>query len=259
MGAYTTAIVLAGGLGARLRPVVSDVPKPMAPVKGRPFLEYLLEYWMSQGVQKFVLSVGYKREVIRDHFGSRFKDAVIEYVIENRPLGTGGGLLLALKARGGSDPLLVLNGDTMFEVGLAALRAEHDRSCAGMTLALHETADDGRFSAVDMTDDGRITALHGRKAGAASHYVNGGVYVLVPGIFSNLPMPSDRTISLEDDLLPALIEQGTRVQGYPSKGRFIDIGLPADYLRLESWLAERPLNAPSKTPSESNTIGKMSE
>lgn len=82
---------------------------------------------------------------------------------------------------------------------------------------------------------------------------------MVPGIFSNLPMPSDRTISLEDDLIPALIEQGTRVQGYPSKGRFIDIGLPADYLRLESWLEERPLNAPSKTPSETNTIGKMSE
>ena len=90
----TSALVLAGGLGTRLRSVVSKLPKPMAPVRGRPFLEHLLDYWLHQGVNHFVLSVGYLHELIIDHMGSNYKGAMIEYVIEESPLGTGGGLLL---------------------------------------------------------------------------------------------------------------------------------------------------------------------
>src|SRR3989344_1539678 len=93
----TTAIVLAGGLGSRLKAVVPDVPKPMAPVNGRPFLEYLIDYWTGQGIDRFILSVGYKREIIGRHFASRHQGIAMDYAVEDRPRGTCGGLLLALK------------------------------------------------------------------------------------------------------------------------------------------------------------------
>ena len=93
----TTAVILAGGLGTRLRSVISDLPKPMAPINGRPFLEYLICYWIGQGINHFVLSVGYLHQAIIGYFGNQFKGACIDYVIEESPLGTGGGLLLASK------------------------------------------------------------------------------------------------------------------------------------------------------------------
>ena len=108
----TEAIVLAGGLGSRLKAAVPDVPKPMAPINGRPFLEYLVDYWAGQGVDRFVLSVGYKREVIEEHFAVRHKGMEMDYAVENQPRGTGGGLLLALKHLRRSGTFLILNGDT---------------------------------------------------------------------------------------------------------------------------------------------------
>lgn len=255
MDACTTAIVLAGGLGTRLRSLVREVPKPMAPVKGRPFLEHLLDYWIGQGVREFVLSVGYREDIIREHFRDRYRDAVIEYAIERRPLGTGGGLLLALRAKERPDPLLVLNGDTLFDVSLPALRAEHERSGAGVTLALHETSGGGRYSAVDVAADGRVAALCSRNSRTPARYVNGGVYVLGPRVFDGVETPPEATVSLEDELLPALIEQGIRVQGYPSEGSFIDIGLPDDYLRLESWIGQRSFGKAAGASRETGMIG----
>ena len=117
----TSAIILAGGLGTRLRGVVPDLPKPMAPISGRPFLEHQIDYWIKQGVSHFVLSVGYRHEVIVDHFGNRYKDAELDYVIEKTPLGTGGGLLLAVEKVGKDEPFLLLNGDTYFAVNLKTL------------------------------------------------------------------------------------------------------------------------------------------
>src|SRR5262245_49936719 len=119
------AIVLAGGLGTRLRATIGDIPKPLAPVRGRPFLEYLLAYWIGQGVTSFILSVGYRSEMITGHFGASFRGAAIDYAVEDRPLGTGGGLLLATTRLAADDPFLVLNGDTYFEVPLAALLKFH--------------------------------------------------------------------------------------------------------------------------------------
>ena len=110
-----SAVILAGGLGTRLRSVVSDVPKPMAPVGGRPFLEYQLEYWINQGISRFVLSVGYRHEAITEHFGSRYKGVELEYAVEEQPLGTGGGLLLAAEKLKQDTPFLLLNKDTYFK------------------------------------------------------------------------------------------------------------------------------------------------
>ncbi|MDQ3186754.1 MAG: NTP transferase domain-containing protein, partial [Pseudomonadota bacterium] len=95
-----SAVILAGGIGSRLRSIVPDLPKPMAPVSGRPFLEYQLDYWISQGISSFILSVGYRHEAIVDYFGNSYKGAELDYVIERIPLGTGGGLLLAVEKAG---------------------------------------------------------------------------------------------------------------------------------------------------------------
>src|SRR3989344_6164126 len=110
------AIILAGGLGSRLRATVPDLPKPMAPIHGRPFLEYLLDYWAGQGVSRFVLSVGYKRDIIEEHFATRYKGTEADYAVEDQPLGTGGGFLLRLNPLGRTGPFLILNEGTYLEV-----------------------------------------------------------------------------------------------------------------------------------------------
>ncbi|WP_157844846.1 sugar phosphate nucleotidyltransferase [Methylocucumis oryzae] len=129
MSKVNTAIILAGGLGTRLRSVVSELPKPMASVSGRPFLEHLMDYWFAQGVTRFILSVGYQSDIITTHFGAHYRHARIDYAIESEPLGTGGGLFYALQEV--DETVLVLNGDTFFSVALdelADFHKNHDSS-----------------------------------------------------------------------------------------------------------------------------------
>src|SRR5690349_1824955 len=140
-----SAVILAGGLGTRLRSAVPDLPKPMAPINGRPFLEYQLDYWIAQGIKRFVLSVGYRHEAITKHFGFRYKGVELEYAVEERPLGTGGGFLLAAEKVGRREPFLLLNGDTYFGVNLNILNAcalEHD---ADWCMSLFRTSAKGRY------------------------------------------------------------------------------------------------------------------
>lgn len=232
------AIVLAGGLGSRLRAEVPDVPKPMAPVNGRPFLEYLLDYWIGQGVSRFVLSVGYKREAIERRFAACYRNAEIDYAVEQRPLGTGGGLLLALGRRRQNDMFLVVNGDTFFEVDLTALRQHHEATRAEFTVALREIEANERYSGVQMGADGKIGAFsRARTPGRAR--INGGVYLAESTAFAGMELGSDRPVSLEDDLFPRMLAAGRRLYGFVSPGRFIDIGVPQDYRRAAVLLADR--------------------
>lgn len=211
------AIVLAGGLGTRLRPLVNDVPKPMAPVNGRPFLELLLEYWMGQGVRRFVLSVGYLSEAITRHFGSEWRGAKIDYSRENEPLGTGGGFLKALDAIQ-SDVFLVLNGDTYFAVPLEEFQEFHEGNRADWSMALLRSSDAKRYQGVSLAEDGRIASLSGNT-------VNGGVYLMRRG----LPWKARGRCSLESDLLPQALADGWRVCGRVFDRPFVDIGVPQDY------------------------------
>ena len=116
-------VILAGGLGTRLKDTVPDLPKPMAPIKGRPFLEYQMDFWMNQGINRFILSVGYLSDIIINHFSYKYRGAILEYSIESNPLGTGGALIQALKNL--SEPVLVINGDTFFQVQLKKLMKFH--------------------------------------------------------------------------------------------------------------------------------------
>jgi D-glycero-alpha-D-manno-heptose 1-phosphate guanylyltransferase len=233
----TSAIILAGGLGTRLRSAVPDLPKPMAPIAGRPFLAYQLDYWIRQGVDRFVLAVGYRHESIVAHFGGSYRGATIDYSIEREPLGTGGGLLLALdKVAQTRQPFLLLNGDTYFEVELASLQEFHRRKQAQWTFALFRCAQEGRYMGMEIDPDARITSLRSG-SGQPGRLANGGVYLVSPGAAWAGSWRAGDALSLEDDLLPAAFEAGGRLYGLECSGAFIDIGIPEDYRRAPGLLA----------------------
>lgn len=232
----TSAVILAGGLGTRLRSAVPDLPKPMAPIAGRPFLEYQLDYWIAQGVGRFVLSVGYRHEAIREHFGVRYKGAELDYAIERQPLGTGGGFLLAAEKVGREKPFLLLNGDTYFAADWGVLSAYAQEHEADWCFALFRASGDGRYMGVEVSPQGRITSL---RSGAAqgARLANGGVYWVHPRVLQKGYVLPDRMISLEDDVFPGALASGQRLFGIECAGTFIDIGMPEDYQRAAALLA----------------------
>ncbi|MBI3802790.1 MAG: nucleotidyltransferase family protein [Nitrospirae bacterium] len=230
------AIILAGGRGTRLQSVVPDLPKPMAPINGRPFLTYQLDYWIKQGVLRFILSVGYKRDAIQDYFKDRYKGIEIVYAVEEQPLGTGGGLLLALERIKNPSPFLVLNGDTFFEVDLEKLKSFHLEKKADLTMALLEVAENSRYGGVQLGEGERIVAYRGI-SNPSNRLINGGVYLFEKGALSDEWIPGS-ALSLEDQLFPVLLQSGSRVYGFKSAGRFIDIGIPDDYYASALMLGE---------------------
>jgi len=228
-----TAIILAGGLGTRLRGAVPDVPKPMAPINNRPFLEYQLDCWISQGISHFVLSVGYRYEMIIDHFGDHYRNTPIDYVIEHEPLGTGGGFLLAAEQL--QETFLLLNGDTFFEVDLKALLKFHTEQQAEWSFSLFRTNEIGRYMGMDVAKGGRILALESGTA-QPGRLANGGAYLVEPSVLNHFKQEVGKRLSLEDDILPVMLENGNRLCGVEQQGRFIDIGIPDDYFRASEIL-----------------------
>ena len=226
----TTAIILAGGLGTRLREAVPDLPKPMAPINGRPFMEFQMDYWIKQGVQKFIISVGYLYEIIMDHFGTSYQGIPIEYAIEKTPLGTGGGLILATKSLSEHEPFLLLNGDTFFEVDLETLLNFHKEKRSDWTFSLFGTNEVGRYMGMDVAEDGRILSLKSESV-AVGQLANGGVYLLAPSVLKQFDSQADVKLSLEDDILPTIMNTNGVLYGVECRGRFIDIGIPDDYFR----------------------------
>lgn len=233
----TTAVILAGGLGTRLRNVVPDVPKPMADIGGRPFLERQIDYWIAQGVERFVLSVGYRREVIMDHFGTSYRDCQIEYAVEESPLGTGGGLLLAVNHLNRKGPFLLLNGDTYFEVSLQQMLAFHARHDSEWTFSLFRAREPGRYMGMEVGPDGRILLLDSG-TGKPGRLANGGVYIVEQGVFSRNGWEAGMSLSLENEILPGLFRASARLFGCECDGRFIDIGVPDDYFRATDMLVD---------------------
>ena len=229
----TTAIILAGGMGTRLRSAVPDLPKPMAPINGRPFLEHQMDYWIGRGVDRFIVSVGYMKEVIMDHFGSMYRATPMSYAIEDEPLGTGGGLLLA--AQGLSEPFLILNGDTFFEVDLNELLNFHAKHESEWTFSLFQANEAGRYMGMDVKADGEIVSLKSG-TGEPGRLANGGVYLIKPSVLAKTKFVPGHKLSLEDDLIPAFVTQGGKLYGLEFPGSFIDIGVPQDYFRAADVL-----------------------
>lgn len=229
----TSAIILAGGLGTRLQSTVPDLPKPMAPISGRPFLEYQIDYWINQGVDHFVLSVGYRHEVIIDHFGTRYKDAELDYVIEKTPLGTGGGLLLAAEKL--NKPFLLLNGDTYFAVDLKTLMEFASKNDADWCFSLFRTHEEGRYMGMEISPQGQIVSLKSG-TGQPGRLANGGVYWVNPRALKSEDFSPGDKASLEDDIFMAAMASGQCLLGLEFSGTFIDIGVPDDYHRAPALL-----------------------
>lgn len=231
----TSAIILAGGLGTRLRAVVPDRPKPMALVNGKPFLVHLLDYWLGQGVDRFVLSVGYRYEMIRQFFGTSYRGAQLDYAVEESPLGTGGGLLLALARLEDDATCLLLNGDTFFAVQAATVLDFHVNQQAAWTMSLFRATEANRYMGVQLGADGQIQNLAAGR-GEVGAYANGGVYALNPATIRNFGFPAATKLSLEDEMLPRMHEEGKPLYGLEHAGTFIDIGVPSDYERAQEIL-----------------------
>jgi D-glycero-alpha-D-manno-heptose 1-phosphate guanylyltransferase len=223
------AIILAGGLGTRLRGVIGeDTPKCMAPVVGKPFLHYLLQYAAEQGITRVVLSLGHKSEAIITWLQAHQYPLTIDWVIETEPLGTGGGILLALTACE-TEQLIVLNGDTMFHIPLRArLLDKHVRTGAETTIALKALRNFERYGTVELHDD-VITAFQ-EKAPHAKGLINGGVYCISKTALLNRNLPEK--CSFEKDYLERFVGEGI-FYGYEDPGYFIDIGVPQDYERAQ--------------------------
>lgn len=230
-----SAVILAGGLGTRLRSAVPDLPKPMAPIDGRPFLEYQLDYWIKQGISHFVLAVGYRHEVITGHFGERYRTATLDYVFEQTPLGTGGGVLLALQKLPRDQRFLLLNGDTYFAVDLPSLErfaVQHDSEWC---FSLFRTRETSRYLGMGVAPDGRINELKSSQDGDEC-LANGGVYCIHPRAFDGLSVVAGDSASLENDIFPSAFRAGQGMYGLECEGSFIDIGIPADYHRAGAVL-----------------------
>lgn len=229
----TTAFILAGGLGLRLRKKVLGIPKPMAPINGYPFLEYLLNYWALQGITKFVLSVCYLSEIIIKHFGNRYKNIPIEYFIEQSPMGTGGGLLrFSSKVK---NDFIILNGDTFLNASLKSLNNLKSVSKADMVISLVKKKDKNRYDQIMLNPKKKITKIVKSKI-FYSNFVNGGVYLVSPGIFGKIKNSYKKKCSLESDIIPRLLLDEYNLVGLKHYGKFIDIGLPSDYKKAKSIL-----------------------
>ena len=223
------AIVLAGGLGTRLSGITGDIPKPMAKVGARPFLEYLLDYLVEQGIEQAVLAVSHKWEVIREHFGDAYRGMSLNYSVEDEPLGTGGAIRQALVIIP-DDEIIVLNGDTLFHVDLEAMAAAHHRGGVLLTIALKQVVDCGRFGRVSISDNGVITEFQ-EKSTNDSGWINGGIYMLNRHLLVDFPMPVK--FSFEQDLVEPNIRR-IRPVAFQSNAYFIDMGVPEDYERAQS-------------------------
>jgi NDP-sugar pyrophosphorylase family protein len=235
------ALVLAGGLGKRLRAAYANGPKSLAPVGGRPFLDYLMRWLQISGFSDIVLCVGYKTEQIQERYqDGRHWGLRISYSLEKEPLGTAGAIKNA-EVLLQVDTFLVLNGDSFTDVPLRELIQFHRRRKGLATLTLAPAPEESRYGSVRMNASGEILGFLEKDSGGAMddkrgrRWINGGVYAFQKELLSVIP--PGRPVSLETEIFPQLV--GHRFCGFPTDGYFIDIGVPADYRRAQKEFRER--------------------
>ncbi len=221
------AIILAGGEGKRLRSVINDVPKPMAPINGKPFLEYLILQLRKQNIKDIIFSIGYKGSIIKSYFqdGGNW-DINIEYSEEDKPLGTGGALRKAGELID-DEQFIVMNGDSFFDIEFKQLISFHKEKQAVATISLAYAETIERYGHVEIGNDGEITKFVEKGNSVSSGYINGGIYILNSELINKIPLGQ---VSLETEVLPNLINRG--LFGMKFKSFFIDIGKPEEYQRI---------------------------
>ena len=215
-------MVLAGGLGTRLRPVIADKPKVLAPVNGRPFLEYILEQLVETGIKRVVLCTGYLAEQVEACFGTEYRGVQISYSREHALLGTGGALRFALP-QVTTKTALVLNGDSFCEADLRKFYEWHCSKRSSASIMLTKVSDTKRYGQVNVLSDGRITAFEEKGTVSGPGSINAGVYLIASELLKTIP--PGRNMSLEREIFPAWIASG--LWGYEAAvANFIDIGTP---------------------------------
>ena len=222
------AVILVGGKGTRLRPLTLSAPKPMLPTAGLPFVTHLLSRIAAAGVEHVVMSTSYIPSVFEDEFGDGSKLGLqIEYVTEQEPLGTGGGIAnVAAKLR--HDTALVFNGDVLSGADLGQLLDYHRANDADATLHLVRVGDPRAFGCVP-TDDGRVTAFLEKTQDPPTDQINAGCSVLTRAVIDRIPR--DRAVSVEREVFPALLSDGVKVCGYVDSSYWRDMGTPEDFVR----------------------------
>ena len=222
------AIILAGGLGTRLRSAISGVPKCMAPVAGKPFLHYVIDYLQQQGVKKFIFALGYMSEIIEEFLKINYTNLQYQVVIEQEPLGTGGAIQLAC-SKATEEDILILNGDTFFKVDVLSVFKLHLQQHAACTVCLKAMQQFDRYGVVELDENSTITSFK-EKQFYHQGLINGGVYVINSHQFLTKNLP--QKFSFEKDYLEKYVSEGN-FTGIEQKAYFIDIGIPEDYNKAQ--------------------------
>jgi D-glycero-alpha-D-manno-heptose 1-phosphate guanylyltransferase len=231
------AIILAGGFGTRLKTLITEIPKPMAPIHNRPFIEYLLDYLQPQGITDVILSVGYANEAIRNHFGDNYGTLQIRYSKETYPLGTGGAIKSALSYVE-QENVFILNGDTLFLINIEEQMTLHTASGADMTLALKPMKNFDRYGSVSLQDS-RIVSFE-EKQPREEGLISGGVYVFRRDVLNDLELSPP--FSIEKDVFEPYVNS-FYIAGFMSDADFVDIGTPGSYREAVKKLSGGTLNA----------------
>ncbi|MFC2106893.1 nucleotidyltransferase family protein [Bacteroidota bacterium] len=228
------AIILAGGLGTRIRSEIGDLPKALASINGRPFMEYQLDYLYNWQVKKVIIATGYGSDLIQSHFGNKYKELELVYSIEEEPLGTGGAIKKAMDLVDGLRSIVV-NGDTYYEVDIYKMIDFQRIKESNLLLNLSYEEDVSRYGAVEINKLNRIVGFHEKGEKKDAGYINGGFYFLNKAFFLSFDLPDK--FSFEKDFLEKYYKEyfihGVRCSAY-----FIDIGIPEDYKRAQHEFKE---------------------
>lgn len=230
--ASVTAVVLVGGLGIRLRSVVTDHPKVLMEIQGRPFLAYLLDQLVDVGIRNAVLCTGYLGEQVRDILGDSYDSLCLVYSQEPSQLGTAGALRLALPLLK-SDTVLVMNGDSICKVNLESFLAWHKKRNANASLLLTDVSNTKRYGRVQVDENGLVLRFDEKDGSGGPGLISAGVYFLKRPLI--LTIPPNKTVSLELEMFPNWIGGG--FYGYKCGGRFLDIGTPEAYAGAENFFS----------------------
>lgn len=227
------AIILAGGLGTRLRSVIGEIPKPMADINGKPFLEYFLDYLIMQGIEKICLSVGYNHQIIQNYFKNGYKTIEIIYSIEDEPLGTGGAVKKAINLIE-DDNIFIFNGDTFFNINLKELYKFHVLNNSILTIAMKHIKDNINYGSIVIDNKNKITNFK-EKIISKNKLINGGIYLLNKNKFITFGLPDK--FSFEKDFLEKVYATHP-VYGLEYESYFIDIGIPDNYERAKQEISK---------------------
>ena len=229
-----TALILAGGFGTRVKDLLGELPKPMAPVNGKPFVEWIVRWLKAQSVHDVVISTGYGSEFVVNHFSPQpVTEMNVQCVAELQPMGTGGGLAYAAAQCGASpEAWLVLNGDSLIFADVTALADElGDADGVMVTRAVPDTA---RYGSVRTDDTGRITDFEEKQPGAG--HINGGIYLLRHSVLESFS--ETRPLSLEREVFPNMLNKKTGLRAHPVEAAFLDIGTPETLPQAEAFVTE---------------------